>query len=472
MNSDNHISQQLPIDPVLNRLAVSDSWINELQGYNRTQVTVTNLTNTNQEVRLWGANKGAHLNNVLTAISTGLYPQAIAYNPVNGLVYVANQLDNTVEVFDEYGSREAVIQLEPAFPGFTSPVAMTVNTNNGQVYIAGAISNSVYVISVAFQLTATIPVAVRPVALAYNAFNGLLYVSHLIGKQVSVIDPVTETLVTSVATGTDPIALEVDAQTGRWFVVNSGDDSVTIYNASNFLVDTIIPVGQRPIAAAYHSGNQKLYVLGAESKELLELDPASLSITATTPLLGEPRTIQISPTTGQIIIGEKEGHTLTILASDLSPISIIQAEQVNIGMAFDPINEVIYLTDPIAGEVAVLRLGQGAGKTVEFSEDYAEAVVDFQFNPALLKHVRAFFSDGAYSPLMSVGRSTPSGKQQSWALAFGKHQHPQQRLPIAELMEMENEVIDGQTFWDLQLLPWQRVDLMLYYTQYSRQDEL
>jgi YVTN family beta-propeller protein len=83
---------------------------------------------------------------VIATIPVGQGPLAIAVNPTNGLVYVANFDLNTVSVIDP--STNTVVDTIPVGQG---PAGVAFNPTNGLVYVANFGSNTVSVISTVSQ---------------------------------------------------------------------------------------------------------------------------------------------------------------------------------------------------------------------------------------------------------------------------------------------------------------------------------
>jgi YVTN family beta-propeller protein len=274
-----------------------NDWKQKLQEFEQVQITLNNLSDSEQILRLWGANQGLDLGSKTILIPTGSYPQAIAFNPFNQLFYVANQLGNDVTIFDSAGTTVSTVQLEPSFSGFTSPVALTVNVSNGEVYAAGSISNTIYAINTAFEVSMELKVANRPIALAFNPFNSLIYVTHLLSNTVSVIDPSSETIVANLITETDPLAIIINEFDGSVYFLNYGSDSISTFDQFNNDTGLIRGVGNEPVAGVLRS-SQELLVLTKASAELHVVHLQSLTITATISFSGEPSNITSLGDTG------------------------------------------------------------------------------------------------------------------------------------------------------------------------------
>jgi YVTN family beta-propeller protein len=435
-----------------------------LEDYEQTQITLNNLSDREQKLRLWGANQGLDLAAKALLVSTGNYPQAMVYNQYNQLFYVANQLGNDVTIFDSSGKVVSSVKLEPSFSGFTSPVALATNESNGEVYVIGSISNKVYVINFDFELSTEIPVSSRPIAVAFNTSNGLLYVSHLLSNTVSVIDLSLELVVATLATETDPLSIIINEHTGSIYILNTTSESLSSYDISNNETGVITGLGKEPIAAVLRS-NKELLVLVRASAELHVVDLENQIITETKSLTGQPSNItSLGIEKGFAIIDSKQ-NTISTLDQDLIPVLTMQADSINKGLVYDPINQSLFVSEPLENKVKQILLTEFGANPIEISDNYESVAYDFQFNPVIIKHLKVLFSGNDNAPIMKVGHRTPSGKERARTISLGNRKSPQQYLNLVELHEMENEIIDGKAYWLLTLLPKERISLLLYYEQ-------
>ena len=85
---------------------------------------------------------------LLTTVATGSKPVALAVNPANSKIYVANQYSNNVTVIDEATYSTATI------PVGALPTAIAVNPATNKIYVANQNSNNVTVIDGASDSTA------------------------------------------------------------------------------------------------------------------------------------------------------------------------------------------------------------------------------------------------------------------------------------------------------------------------------
>jgi len=142
-----------------------------------------NISNTNSRI---APVKYSPSNTVIANISVGLWPVAVAYDPSNGYVYVANYRSNTVSVIN----------------GATNKVIASIAVGSG------------------------------PNGAAYDSSNGYLYVTNYNSNSVSVINGATNMVIASIAVGSDPVGVAYDSSNGYVYVANSNSSTVSIISTS------------------------------------------------------------------------------------------------------------------------------------------------------------------------------------------------------------------------------------------------
>ncbi|MGI8832075.1 MAG: hypothetical protein ACR2IS_05490, partial [Nitrososphaeraceae archaeon] len=81
-------------------------------------------------------------NTIVANIPVGKNPQAIVYNPANGLVYVANTLSNTLSIINGTSNSLVGSIVVGNFPG-KNPTGIAINPINNTIYVTNMGSNTV-----------------------------------------------------------------------------------------------------------------------------------------------------------------------------------------------------------------------------------------------------------------------------------------------------------------------------------------
>jgi YVTN family beta-propeller protein len=76
--------------------------------------------------------------------------------------------------------------------------------------------------------------------------GGKVYVVNSGNNSVSVIDTAHNTVSATIPVGTDPQGVAVSHDGGKVYVVNSGDDNVSVIGTARNTVTATIPVGRIP----------------------------------------------------------------------------------------------------------------------------------------------------------------------------------------------------------------------------------
>lgn len=155
-----------------------------------------------------------HCSNCLVKnISVGQYPVCIAFDPVNGYLYVTNQESGNVSVID----------------GATNEVVASV-------WIGG-----------------------YPDGLTYDPSNGDIYALN--DDNVSVISPSTNTVIAHVNVGMAPQDVAYNSANTDLYVTNGNSNNVSVINGSSNVVTASIPAGSSPRGIVYDSVNRNIYVM-------------------------------------------------------------------------------------------------------------------------------------------------------------------------------------------------------------------
>lgn len=186
-------------------------------------------------------------------------PVALAYNPVNDMVYVATGWtnepeENGVTVLD---GLSVITHVQTG--GF--PQAIGIFTDTGTIYVANALSNTVTVINAANEIITHIDVGDYPVDLFMDPVHDRVYVANREDGSVSIINRHTNTVLETVPSGQGTIRLAMASpESGMVYAVNRDADTVTVIDSVNMTYTAVITVGDSPIAILGHALSGLVYV--------------------------------------------------------------------------------------------------------------------------------------------------------------------------------------------------------------------
>ncbi len=285
-------------------------------------------------------------------IPVGSYPTAIAVNPATNKIYVANQYSNNVTVIDGAWNSTTVV----ATGGF--PQALAVNSVTNKIYVANYHGNSVTVINGANNSTSTITVGNYPTAVGVNLSTNKIYVANLNSNTVTVINGVTGAT-TTVAVGRYPKAVAVNPLTNRIYVANGtysvgdGTGTVTVIDGSTNST-TEVPAGLYPNAVAVNLVTNKIYVANAGDGTVTAIDGATNS-TATISVGSSPGLAAVDPVTDKICVTNDLWYgTVTMIDGANGFTTTVSVGRNPYALAVDPATNKIYAANLGSNTVSVI----------------------------------------------------------------------------------------------------------------------
>jgi len=156
----------------------------------------------------------------------------VAFNPIDGLVYVAIPTLQEVVVIDpKPGSARVVGEIRNLGNG---TYGVAVDTRDNRLYVTNRDDNTVSVIDIsapdpgAFKEIVRLPVGRLPEAVGFDAGRGVAYVANSGENTVSLIDGGKFDVFATIVVGPSPKAVVVDPVTGRVYVPSQTDDLVRV----------------------------------------------------------------------------------------------------------------------------------------------------------------------------------------------------------------------------------------------------
>jgi YVTN family beta-propeller protein len=169
---------------------------------------------------------------------------------------------------------------------------VAVTPDGSKVYVTNLSGNTVSVIdTVTNTVVTTIPVGSAPFGVAVTPDGGKVYVTNLSGNTVSVIDTATNMVVGSpIPVGSGPAGVAITPDGSKVYVTNFNDDTVSVIaTASNTVVGVPISVGQQPYGVAVTPDGSKVYVANFSDATV------SVIATASNTVVGVPISVGSNP---------------------------------------------------------------------------------------------------------------------------------------------------------------------------------
>ena len=228
-------------------------------------------------------------NAVVTTIPAGqgcscVGSDGIAVSPDGALVYVANELENSVSVI-----RTASNSVIATISVGTGPIGVAANPDGERVYVLnGSGTTSVSVISTATNaILATIPLGViqaRGIAVAPNGTR--VYVSTYGSNSIKVIDTASNSVLTTVGVGSLPMGVDVSPDGAFVYVANGLGNTVSVINTATNAVVATIAVGNMPYSVRITPNGTRAYVAVPSLASVPIINTQTNSVVATAPASG------------------------------------------------------------------------------------------------------------------------------------------------------------------------------------------
>ena len=235
-----------------------------------------------------------------TAVAVGASPQHIAVNPLTNKIYV---LGGALTVID--GATNTTTNI-PCSCNASSEADVEVNTATNKIYVTVATS-ALFVVDGATNATTPIT-ADQTFALAVNPGTNRIYLANFNNTVVTVVDGLTNSVITTVPTGTNPTAIAINSVTNKIYVANNGSNNVTVIDGATNTPTTVTdPNGIAPVAVVVNSTTNKAYVLntgndGVTPGSVTVIDGATNNFTNVSSGLSILSALAINPVTNKIYL--------------------------------------------------------------------------------------------------------------------------------------------------------------------------
>ncbi len=232
---------------------------------------------------------------VTNTVCVGVNPGPVAQLPNGGKVYVANQGDNSISVYNPT-SQSIVATITAANGLHQNPVYLVASADGNYVFVVdqgnGSSPGTLDVIYTGTDVIGgSVPLGVSPSYAYLDSVLNLLYVTNTGSNSVSVFDvsnvilsavPPIPTLGT-VNVGSGPVSVTALPNGLSVYVANSISNDVSVVNSNNLSVVATVPVGQSPVFIASEPSSSKVYTANAGGGTVSIINTVNNTVTLTMP---------------------------------------------------------------------------------------------------------------------------------------------------------------------------------------------
>ena len=308
-------------------------------------------------------------------------PRGIAVTPDGSRVYVANDLDYIVPLFNNRVHRYAVAMISTSnnsvsapIPAGSTPFQVAIAPDGSRVYVAnfdGTVS-AINTATNSVKTIRTVPGGLSGMAITPDGKS--IYLTGDGG--LSVINTATGALSANIFLGTSPASVAINPAGTRAYVASgsTGDsEQVQVIDTATQNISATVPIhgdagwaiGWNPAAAiAVSPDGTRVYVtsLFRVAIDTFNHDSVSVIDTATNTVIGDPITVDFEPVAlvvssdgKRVYVGNGNGTVSVIDTTRNAVTATIPVGSFSIaGLALSPDGSRLYVTDQMGGKVAVI----------------------------------------------------------------------------------------------------------------------
>ena len=257
---------------------------------------------------------------VVGSIHVGANPLGVAVDPDSRHAFVTNFSENSVSVIDTASGK-----LIKNVPVGDNPASVAVFPRGHYALVTNFYAHTVSVInSATLAVVGTIPVGISPDGVAIDPRGELAYVANSGSNTVSVIDVKNQKLVRTIVVGRAPQKVAIDPDGKHIYVTNFGDNTVSVIDAPMQLdlayvqsllklkVNNVIPVGINPRGLAVDPDSHHAFVVNTGEDTMSVIDTQNSTLINTAYVGFSPDQVAVGPDSTAYITSRGDG-TVTVI---------------------------------------------------------------------------------------------------------------------------------------------------------------
>ncbi len=225
-------------------------------------------------------------------------------------------------------------------------------------YVTNSSSNSVSVIDTSTNtVVATVAVGSNPVGVAITPDGTRAYVANQLSNSVSVIDTSSNTVVATVAVGSNPVGVAITPDGTRAYVANAFSNSVSVIDTPTNNVVATVAVGRVPNFVAITPDGTRAYVTDFYDYGFVSvIDTSDNTVIATVAVGGFPTGVAITPdgTRAYVATAGGSGSVWVIDTSSNTVVTTVAVGTQPTGVAITPDGTRAYVANRFSNSVSVI----------------------------------------------------------------------------------------------------------------------
>lgn len=305
---------------------------------------------------------------VLSNISVGSQPYALALDASGGTLFVANMNSNNVSVISTSTNRTIATASAPGYPD-----SIAYDSRSGDAYVGtyGTSGNTsdVSIISGATDTnTGSVQVGGQVWDLLADASNGFVYAGSEVANSIFVISDSSKTITQTLPYSAGPTGdMLLDPANGDLYFGNATAQFLTVVSGSSNNVLATVPLGGIPTALAYDPISRDVDVAVADlgqpnSASLLQvISGANYTVLSSTPIPPVPQAMAYDPLNRDLYISNYFGNVTVVSTENDAVVAEMHVGDFTFNVAVDTVTGDVAVT---SGEPRTVTVISGSTNTV------------------------------------------------------------------------------------------------------------
>jgi YVTN family beta-propeller protein len=285
-------------------------------------------------------------------------PSGLAFDPVDGDLYVSDYVWNNVSVVDLTTYRAVDSVLLGALPYF-----MAYDGANGDLYVVDVESSQLIVVNASGnRVVGYVPIGATPNGIAYDPETKEVYVTELYDDNVSIVNGTTNTVVGHLPTGKYPWSIAYDGADGDLYVSNGDSYNLSVLDPVTRTVEPSVKFIHVPSDIAYDPYSSTLYVGDYFNASVSVLNATTNAFVGNASVGTDPYTIAVDPVSGHVFVGNYGSDNVTVLGANGQDLNLSAAAGVGVyGSAYDPTTGDVFVASYESDLITVINGSTGVG---------------------------------------------------------------------------------------------------------------
>ncbi len=281
--------------------------------------------------------------------------------------FASNSRSNSITVFDKRLRQATGVILTGA-----GPSGMALDQRSGRLYVACQAEDEVQVIDVsAAEIIERTRVFAgdRPREVALTPDGRTLVSVNTGSDSISVFDADPLTRLERIPVGSGPVSLVIDPAGRRVFVFNAISSSISVVDIARRSLVATIPTDSAPLRGQFNASGDKLLVIHERSPYVTVVDPQQLTVTTRARLKSGIAAIKVDVRRNLVYIGGDDTMVEFYDPNALLPIDAMRTPGTVAYLAIDAEDNSLYMVSP---DTRSLVIGSLADRKVASEIDVGE----------------------------------------------------------------------------------------------------